>query len=94
MRFKPFLGYMLFVTIRNSLMCQKLDLIETESETYKSQMYGHNAGQPVLSLQYTKYLVIFKSVNNNRFCAVNAIGVIPLDSRAVCSVVTKMNGSI
>ena len=50
MRFKPFLGYMLFVTIRNSLMCQKLDLIETESETYKSQMYGHNAGQPALSL--------------------------------------------
>ena len=33
MRFKPFLGYMLFVTIRISLMCQKLDLIETESET-------------------------------------------------------------
>ena len=43
MRFKPFLGYMLFVTIRISLMCQKLDLIE------KSQMYGHNAVQPVLS---------------------------------------------
>ena len=33
MRFKPFLGYMLFVTIRISLKCQKLDLIETESET-------------------------------------------------------------
>ena len=54
MRFKLFLGYMLFVTIRISLMCQKLDLIETESETYKSQMYGHNAGQPVPPL-YTKY---------------------------------------
>ena len=23
-------------------MCQKLDLIETESETYKSQMYGQD----------------------------------------------------
>ena len=43
MRFKPFLGYMLFVTIRMRLVCQKWDLIETESETYKSQMYGHNA---------------------------------------------------
>ena len=49
-RFKPFLGYMLFVTIRISLMCQKWDIIETESETWKSQMYGHNAGQPVSSL--------------------------------------------
>ena len=38
MRFKPFLGYMIFVTIRISLMCQKVDLIETESETWKSQM--------------------------------------------------------
>ena len=27
-----------------------------ESETYKSQMYGHNAGQPVSSL-YTKYYI-------------------------------------
>ena len=54
MRFKLFLGYMLFVTIQISLMCQKLDLIETESETWKSQMYEHNAGQPVSSL-YTKY---------------------------------------
>ena len=54
MRFKLFLGYMLFVTIQISLMCQKLDLIEIESETWKSQMYGHNAGQPVSSL-YTKY---------------------------------------
>ena len=42
--FKPFLGYMLFVTIRISLMYQKLDLIQTKSETRKSQMYGHNAG--------------------------------------------------
>ena len=33
MRFKLFLGYMLFVTIQISLMCQKLDLIEIESET-------------------------------------------------------------
>ena len=48
MRYKPFLGYMLFVTIWISLICQKLDLIETESETWKSQMYGHNAGQPVI----------------------------------------------
>ena len=31
-----------------------MDLIETESETWKSQMYGHNAGQPVSSL-CTKY---------------------------------------
>ena len=52
MRFKPSLGYVLFVTIRISLMCQKWDVIE--SETYKSQMYGHNAGRPVSSL-YTKY---------------------------------------
>ena len=50
MRYKPFLGYMLFVTIWIGLICQKLDLIETESEKWKSQMYGHNAGQPVLSL--------------------------------------------
>ena len=50
MRFKPFLEYMLFVTIRISLVCQKLDLIETESETWKSQMYGHNAGQPVIPI--------------------------------------------
>ena len=57
MRFKLFLGYMLFVTIQISLMCQKLDLIETESETWKSQMYEHNAGQPVSSL-YTKYYVL------------------------------------
>ena len=54
MRFNPFLGYTLFVTIRISLMCQKLDLIETENKMYKSQMYGHNAGQLVSSL-YTKY---------------------------------------
>ena len=54
MRFEPFLGYMLVVTIRISLMCQKLDLSESESEMYKSQMYGHNAGQPMSSL-YTKY---------------------------------------
>ena len=54
MQLKPFLGYMLFVTIRISLMCQKVDLIETESETWKSQMYGHNEGWPVSS-QYTKY---------------------------------------
>ena len=50
MRFKPFLGNMLFVMIRIRLICQKWDVIETESETYKSQMYGHNAGQPVSSL--------------------------------------------
>ena len=50
MRFKLFLGYMLFVTIQISLMCQKFDLIKIESETSKSQMYGHNAGQPVSSL--------------------------------------------
>ena len=54
MRFTLFLGYMLFVTIQISLMCQKLDMIEIESETWKSQMYGHNVGQPVSSL-YTKY---------------------------------------
>ena len=53
MQFKPFVGYMLFVTIRISLMYQKLDLIETESQTWKSQMYGHNAGQPVSSLYTT-----------------------------------------
>ena len=29
-------------------------MIETEHETWKSQMYGHNAGWPVASL-YTKY---------------------------------------
>ena len=40
MRFKPFLGYMLFVTIGISLMCQKLDLIETESETLKISCMG------------------------------------------------------
>ena len=39
---------MLFVTIRIRLICQKLDLIETESETYKSQMFGHNAEQPTV----------------------------------------------
>ena len=50
MWYKPFLGYMLFVTIRICLMCQNLDLIETESVTHKSQMYGHNAGWPVTSL--------------------------------------------
>ena len=33
MRYKLFLGYMLFATIQISLMCQKLDLIEIESET-------------------------------------------------------------
>ena len=44
--FKPFFRYMLFVTIPIRLICQKWDLIETETETYKSQMYG-NAGQPV-----------------------------------------------
>ena len=54
MQFKPFLEYMLFVTIRIRLISQKWDLIETESETYKSQMYRHNAGWPVSSL-YTKY---------------------------------------
>jgi hypothetical protein len=42
------------LTIRIRLICQKWDLIETESETYKSQMYGHNAGQPLSSL-YTMY---------------------------------------
>ena len=50
MRFKLFLGYMLFVTIQISLMCQKLDLIEIESETQKCQLYGHNVGQPVSSI--------------------------------------------
>ena len=40
MRFKLFLGYVLFVTIQISLMCQKLDLIEIESETWKSQCMG------------------------------------------------------
>ena len=30
---------MLFLTLRIRLICQKWDLIETESETYKSQMY-------------------------------------------------------
>ena len=35
MQFNPFLGYMLFVTIRINLMCQKLDLIQTGSETCK-----------------------------------------------------------
>ena len=53
MRYKLFLGYMLFVTIQISLMCQKLDLIEIESETRRSQMYGHNAGQPVSSLYHS-----------------------------------------
>ena len=47
MRFKLFLGYMLFVTIQ---MCQKLDLIGIESETWKSEMYGHNAGQPIIPI--------------------------------------------
>ena len=32
---------------------QKSDVIET-GETYKFQVYGHNAGQPVSSL-YTRY---------------------------------------
>ena len=54
MRFKLFLGYMLFVTIRISLTCENLDLVEIESETWKSQMYGNNAAQPVSSL-CTKY---------------------------------------
>ena len=35
-----------------------LDLIETESETLKSQMYGHNAGQPV-SYYVLPYLVVW-----------------------------------
>ena len=38
MRFKLFLGYMLFVTMQISLMCQKFEI---ESETWKSQMYVH-----------------------------------------------------
>ena len=36
---------------------QTEDLVETESETYKSQMYGHNAGEPVSSL-YTMYYLL------------------------------------
>ena len=40
MRFKLFLGYMLFVTIWISLMCQKLDLIETETETLNLKCMG------------------------------------------------------
>ena len=35
MRFKPFLRYTLSLTIEIRLICQKLDLIETESEMYK-----------------------------------------------------------
>ena len=70
MRFKLFLGYMLFVTIPISLMCQKLDLIETESETWKSQMYGHNAGQPVSSL-YTKYILPYLVIRASGFCYAN-----------------------
>ena len=38
-----------------SVMEHNLNTLVTESETYKSQMYGHNAGQPV---SYTEYLVI------------------------------------
>ena len=45
MRFKPFLRYMLFLTIGIRLICQKWDLIETESETYKSENVW--AEQPV-----------------------------------------------
>ena len=66
MRFKPFLGYTLFMTIQIRLICHKLDLIETESETYISQMYGHNAGQPAVSsiiLSILPYLVIGTAQN-------------------------------
>ena len=56
MQFKPFPGNMLFVMIRISLMCQRLDLIDTESQTWKSQMYGYNAGRPVSSLLSTTVL--------------------------------------
>ena len=48
----PFLWFMAFLTI---LICLKLDLIETKSQMYKSQMYGHNAGQP----RCHRYLVIY-----------------------------------
>ena len=51
---------MIFVTIQIRLICQKWDLIETESEMYKSQMYGHKAGQPILP-----YLVIKENVQYN-----------------------------
>ena len=37
MRFKPFLGYMLFVTIRIS---KKLDIIETERENENLKCMG------------------------------------------------------
>ena len=33
-----FLRYMLFLTIRIRLICQKSDMIQTESETYKSEL--------------------------------------------------------
>ena len=50
---------MLFLTIGIRLMCQKLDLIESESKTYKSQMHGHNAEQPVIPIhQVLPYIVI------------------------------------
>ena len=41
---------MLFLTIRIRLICQKWNLIETASETYKCQMYGHNVGQPIIMM--------------------------------------------
>ena len=40
MRFKPFLGYMLFLMVRISLVCQKLDLNEIESENENLKCMG------------------------------------------------------
>ena len=56
MWFKPFLGYMPFVMIQINLMCQMLDLIETESQTW---MYGHNAGLSTTVLVFSSTMSEF-----------------------------------
>ena len=55
----PFLGYMLFVTIRISLVCQKLDLIETESEHKNLKCMGimqYNLCHPYILILSTTVL--------------------------------------
>ena len=48
-RLKACLGYKLCLTIRIRLIYTS-EVGSAESKTYKSQMYGYNAGQPVSSL--------------------------------------------
>ena len=59
MRFKPFLGYMLFLTIRIRLISQKWDLIKNKVK-HADLKYMGIIGQPVSSL-ILLYLVIITS---------------------------------